>query len=269
MWTEVLFGISQGGIGQSINTYLLSNLLGHLHRYLDMNVYYQDEEMRKQASTYEDCPVVTAQEKPEGSKQIFRLHLFKLHMAADPTAQRDLYNRVTRMIELKGLKRFELNAMIVFCGVTNENFFSALRRSHVTIYKCRVYDQRYIHSHVGPSSTAKGIFARDPSLKKKMAASGAAAVLLRTLRSYMASTPSDKSIQTIEDYVTNGIDGGVTKETMMRACGIEPEQPALNAPAELPSSTNAAASAPDEFFPGGRRLRWQGSARRLCRTCWI
>ena len=46
-----------------------------------------DGEKRKRSSAYEECPVVTAQEKPEGSKQVFRLHHLKPNMAAlDPAA---------------------------------------------------------------------------------------------------------------------------------------------------------------------------------------
>ena len=205
------FGISMGGIGQSINTHLLFNLLGNLHRYLDMNVYYQDEEMRKQSSAYEDCPVVTAQEKPEGSKQVFRVHLFKLHMAGDPTAQRDLYNRITRMVELVGLKRFEFNSMIVFVGVSDENFFSVLRRSHVTSYRAKVYDKTYIEKHIGKDAAARGIFPRDPTLKATLGNPAAAAVLLRMLRAFMVKNDSAKCVQTIEDYAMNGGDGGSLK----------------------------------------------------------
>ena len=46
-----------------------------------------DGEKRKRSSAYEECPVVTAQEKLEGSKQVFRLHHLKPNMAAlDPAA---------------------------------------------------------------------------------------------------------------------------------------------------------------------------------------
>ena len=46
-----------------------------------------DGEKRKRSSAYEECPVVTAQEKPEGSKHVFRLHHLKQNMAAlDPAA---------------------------------------------------------------------------------------------------------------------------------------------------------------------------------------
>ena len=62
------FGISQGGVGQSINTFLIACFLGVLHSYLDLSVYYKDEEMLRQSGHYEDIPVVTGQEKPEGSK---------------------------------------------------------------------------------------------------------------------------------------------------------------------------------------------------------
>ena len=214
-----------------------------------MNVYYQDEEMRKQASMYEDAPVVTAQEKPEGSNQVFRLHLFKLHMAADPTAQRDLFNRITRMIELIGFKRFELNAMIVFAGVCQDNFFSLLRRSHVTVYKCKVLDKHYIDAHIGPNAASKGVFPRDPFLKKKLGMPAAAAVLLKMLRAYMTNNNSESCCQTIEDYVQNGGDDGVTKDTMLKACGLQPALPPQNKLPGNPIDEPVSVDAPPQQEP--------------------
>jgi hypothetical protein len=40
-----------------------------------------------------------------------RLDLFKKHISADPIAMRLLYSIVTRMVELNGMKRFEMNKL--------------------------------------------------------------------------------------------------------------------------------------------------------------
>ena len=126
---RAFIGLSGGGVGQSMFTLLLHNVLGDMHRYFDMTMYYSDEEMRKQSSALEDIPVTTGQERPEGSNQKLRLHLYKLHISGDPVAQRDLYEKVTRMIELTGWKRFEMNSLLQFAGITEGNFNSLLRRS--------------------------------------------------------------------------------------------------------------------------------------------
>ena len=41
------WGIGPGGVGQSLFTAHLDAVLGHLHAYLDTNIYYSDEEMRQ------------------------------------------------------------------------------------------------------------------------------------------------------------------------------------------------------------------------------
>ena len=217
------FGISQGGVGQSINTYLLQSFLGALHRYLDLSVYYSEDQMLRQSGTYEDIPVLTGQEKPEGTKEQLRTHLFKLHMSGDPTAQRDLYHRVTRMIELIGLKRFEFNSMIIFSGVTHENFYSLYRRALIILYQCRVYDPRYIEKHCGVNPASRGIFPRDPSLKKKLGSPGSGAVMVKLLRGVMEKNSSDNCVQLMEDYAMNGGDNGATRLELMKACNLNPE----------------------------------------------
>ena len=222
------FGISQGGVGQSINTYLLQVFLGALHRYLDLSVYYSEDQMLRQSGTYEDIPVLTGQEKPEGTKEQLRTHLFKLHMSGDPTAQRDLYHRVTRMIELVGLKRFEFNSMIVFSGVTHEIFYSLYRRALVILYKCKVYDTKYIQQHCGKDPAARGIFPRDPLLKKRLGSPGSGAVMVKLLRSFMEENSSDRCVQLMEDYAMNGLDNGATRKELLKACGLMPELKAQN-----------------------------------------
>jgi hypothetical protein len=127
------------------------------------------------------------------------------------------------MIELVGLKRFEFNAMILFTGVTHANFYSLFRRALVVLYKCKVYDKRYIEKNVGPNAAARGIFPRDPMLKKKLGAPGAGAVMVKLLRAFMEGNDSEQSVQLMEDYAMNGLDGGATKAELLKACGLQPE----------------------------------------------
>eukprot|EP00971_Amphidinium_carterae_P139418 2762808-Amphidinium_carterae.1 len=39
-----------GGAGQSLNSYGIAGLMGESHTFVDMNIYYSDDEMRKQGS---------------------------------------------------------------------------------------------------------------------------------------------------------------------------------------------------------------------------
>lgn len=129
---RAFWGLSGGGVGQSLLTFLLATFFGDLnHRYIDMNIYYTDEELRKVASLLVDVLIATGQEAVSGSRNLIRLHLLKKHLTGDPVAERAPYAITTRMVELIGFKRFELNSMIRFADVTKESFNSMLRRSLV------------------------------------------------------------------------------------------------------------------------------------------
>ena len=41
-----------GGVGQSLNTALIANVFGDMHGFIDMNVFYTEHELRKQADTF-------------------------------------------------------------------------------------------------------------------------------------------------------------------------------------------------------------------------
>ena len=100
-----------GGAGQSLITALIDSLLPGLHGYIDMNIYYTDDELRKQGDLLEGKIVCTGQETVQGAARPMRLDLFKKHISADPIALRLLYSIVTRMVELGGMKRFEMNKL--------------------------------------------------------------------------------------------------------------------------------------------------------------
>ena len=63
--------------------------------------------------------VVTGQEAVETSKSM-REDLYKKHMSADPVPCRLPYAIVTKLVELVGLKRFELNKVMRFTGVSED-----------------------------------------------------------------------------------------------------------------------------------------------------
>ena len=157
---RAIIGVGSGGVGQSILTAVLANLLGKRHAYVDMNVYHDDAEMRKQSAHLFNKLVITGQEAVQGSHQKLRQHVFKKHISADPLPQRKNYSIDTHMIELIGLKRYELNNFFSLDGITEENVDSMLRRSAVTMYKSRFYNKEYIQRHV-PNAAARGIFPKD------------------------------------------------------------------------------------------------------------
>ena len=49
---RALITVGLGGVGQSLNTCLFANLFGGSHGFMDMNVFYTEDELRKQADTF-------------------------------------------------------------------------------------------------------------------------------------------------------------------------------------------------------------------------
>jgi hypothetical protein len=93
-------------------------MLQDLHSYLNMNIYFTDDEFRKQGELLVDIPVTTGQETVQGAASSLRFDLLKKHLSADPIAMRLLYSIITRMESLIGWKRFECNVLPSFNGIT-------------------------------------------------------------------------------------------------------------------------------------------------------
>ena len=108
---RAFWGVGSGGVGQSLQTAHLEAILGSFHSYLDMNIYYSDEEMRKQAASLLGKLVVTGQESAQGSRKGMREDVYKKHMSADKLPERMPYAIETHLVELRGWKRFEFNAL--------------------------------------------------------------------------------------------------------------------------------------------------------------
>ena len=52
--SKAFWTIGPGGVGQSMNSTLLANLFGKNHGYVDMNLFYTEGELRKQAAIMSD-----------------------------------------------------------------------------------------------------------------------------------------------------------------------------------------------------------------------
>lgn len=86
-----------GGVGLSLTTTHLSAMLGsNNHKLFDPQVFYIDEELRKQVELLVGAVVYTAQERPEGVNRGFREDLFKKWASADGIFGRLPYQIQTR-----------------------------------------------------------------------------------------------------------------------------------------------------------------------------
>ena len=81
-----------------------------------MNIYYNDDEMRKQAASMVGKLVVTGQEGVQNARKGMREDIYKKHISADKVPERLPYAIQTTLVELRGLKRFELNSLRSTCS---------------------------------------------------------------------------------------------------------------------------------------------------------
>lgn len=100
-----------GGVGQSLFSLHLDSILGHNHGFFDPNVWFNEDELRKQVETYARCIVMTGQEGPESHKKL-HLDLFKKTVSGDGIAGRKHYGYTTSMFQIVGWKRLEVNKMM-------------------------------------------------------------------------------------------------------------------------------------------------------------
>ena len=217
-------GVSPGGVGQSLYSAHLNAVYAHNHAYIDPNIWYDDQELRKQVEQFASCFILTAQEAPETAKRM-REDLYKKTMSGDGIAGRRPYGYVTRMIELSGWKRMEVNNIMPFKGVTESNFNSILRRSFVWKPKARFANPDYLRRHY-PDAHLDGFFAKDPSLKDFLVSGPAVASSLQLQFGFELAHTREECVQLIENYVSAGGDAGLTENKMREACGLSPRSDA-------------------------------------------
>ena len=209
-----------GGAGQSLVTALIDALFPGLHGYIDMNIYYTDDELRKQGDLLEGKIISTGQETVQGAARPMRLDLFKKHISADPVAMRLLYSIVTRMVELTGMKRFEMNKLPDFGDVEEAVFNSILRRSLVIKHEARFVERDVLQNI--ENADAKGIFLKDPTAKEFVRSGPAITAGWKMLHGHMAQYTTAQCYNHIEQYVDR-FDGGLTRRCMRLACRLPVE----------------------------------------------
>ncbi|CAK0866236.1 unnamed protein product [Prorocentrum cordatum] len=245
---QVFFFWGSDGVGLSLTTPLLSNMLGsNLHRYFDPQVFYMDDEMREQVESLVGSIATTAQEKPEGINKSFREDLFKKMATADGIFGRLPYAVLTKVITLIGWKRMELNKLITFGGVPETAFDAVFRRSRLIRIRSKFLDQEWISNFL-PDSEKHGIFPRQPDLKEFMQAgpAGLAANILQC--KYERQNDEAAARRALDDYTLRGGDHGMT-EMHMRAARNLPARSSRRARGSgSPPGIDLAAGAEDQHL---------------------
>ena len=116
---KLFIGVSPGGVGQSLYSSLLHAMHEGSAAYFDPNVWYHDDELRKQVEQWSHCWILTGQEAPQDSRRM-REDLFKKTISADAIAGRKPYGYSTKMLELVGWKRLECNRLLRFDSVSEK-----------------------------------------------------------------------------------------------------------------------------------------------------
>ena len=204
------------GVGQSLYSARLDAVYGPNHRFIDPNIWYNEEEMRKQVSQCAGCFILTAQEKPETGRKM-REDLFKKACSADGIAGRPPYGMTTRMIELVCWLRYEVNSMFTLSGVTEANFTSAFRRGFVWEPKARFIDSQII-AGCYPDANMDGYFAKNDELKDFLRSGPCVAAALLLQHAFEVQYSRQECRQLIEDYAAKPL----TEDMMRKACGLPP-----------------------------------------------
>jgi hypothetical protein len=158
------------------------------------------------------------QEAPETGKRM-RDDLYKKTMSADGISGRKPYGISTRMYNITGWKRIELNKMLGFYGITEANFASILRRSFVWKPKGRFLDPHYLARHY-PDSALDGVFPKNPHLKQFLMSGPAVAAALQMQHGFETKYSQSECEFMIEEYCELGGDKNLTEDTMRLACGL-------------------------------------------------
>ncbi|CAK0856925.1 unnamed protein product, partial [Prorocentrum cordatum] len=212
--------LGAGGCGLSLFTDPIATSMGdELHKYFNPFVFYDDEELRKCVELLAGGCVYSGQERPQGSKKKLLLHLWRKFLSGEGLRGRLPYAVLTRMVRLIGWVKLEVNSMLAFSDLTEQEFESIMRRSCVIKIAARLFDKQYLGAHF-PEHEEYGTFARDPSFTRKFQTSQCAAAWNRTQHVFEASNGEQQCQDFIVQYSRGGEDLGVTERYMRRACSL-------------------------------------------------
>ncbi len=100
------------------------------------------------------------------------------------------------------------------------------------------------------------MFPRDPYLKELLRSGPAVAATLQKLWGFLMSRTADDCLRTIERYVTEDIDGGLTKRSLRFCCGLADE---ATAPAHVAVERSASVPCFDPVANEMQKLETQSS----------
>ena len=207
--------------------------------------------LRKQCDGLMHAIITTGQESPETENRM-REDVYKRHITADPVSCRSPYAILTRMVTLKGWKRYEMNDTLRFQGTSEASFESVFRRSLVILHKARFVSPQTMQAMFPKGDgAAHGYFLKDPSLRDFLASPRAGRALIAMLLGFAAQT-STADCQAILDDWAEGGDGGITWQVMRRACNLNAQvPPPPRATASTPPIGNGMVGPPGEVSSMG------------------
>ncbi|CAJ1439678.1 unnamed protein product, partial [Effrenium voratum] len=217
---RLFIGLSSGGVGQSLYSTHLQAIYAHNFAFFDPNIWFHDEEMRKQVEQLNGCCILTGQETPATGRKL-REDLYKKFVSGDGIAGRKPYGFKTRMINCVGWKRLEANRMFPFADVGRKDFNAILRRSLVWRVKARFEDPQALAAAY-EDIFRDGVFPKDSDLADFLRSAPAVAAGLQLQHAFETQYSKQQCIDLIEDYVVWGGDFGLTETTMLEACGLPP-----------------------------------------------
>ncbi|CAK0885110.1 unnamed protein product, partial [Prorocentrum cordatum] len=197
-----------GGVGLSLYTSHLHAMHGDKnHKFFDPNIFFQDEEMRK--------------ERPSGQRSSMRQDLLKKFATADTIAGRLPYSILTKMYRIIGWKRMEVNQFFTFDNVNERNLESIVRRIAIIKMQSRFFDKLYVDKIILADPSRYGIFARDPDAKDFMISGAAVAAGHKIQYAFEVENGPDACRDILVNYTKCGGDHGVTEKYVRIACHIK------------------------------------------------
>ena len=254
-------GVSPGGVGQSLYSSHLAAMYGPLHAFFDPNVWYMEEDMRKVVEQFVGCVILTGQEAPESNKRM-REDLYKKTMSADGISGRKPYGITTKMFELVGWKRLEVNKLMRFAGVTKTNFASILRRSFVWKPRAIFTDGDFLRDNY-TDAKEDGIFPADAVLKQFLVSPPAIGAGLRLQHAFELLHDRQICRDLIEQYAALGGDDGLTEDAMRGACGLPLRERSGTSSKQQTPAVLAAMEGPSQQRVRLRNIRRRAGVRQM------
>ena len=212
--------LGPGGVGLSKFTSHLAAMLGEEnHCLFDPNIFYSDEELRKQAPNIAGHLVYTAQEKPTGTKNDIREDLLKKMLTGEGVAGRLPYGIITKLLNIIGWKRMETNKLIEFKDISEDNFESIYRRFAIIVIAARFFEGAQLTGiHLDPDTV--GVFTRDPEIDAFYVSDPAIAAGLKIQAAFEEQNGLQDCRAIIQDYTNGGGDQGAGMKYLRECCGL-------------------------------------------------